>query len=205
MRKRGRIMNSLEEKFIKLGAEFAPGQEVRQNTNDIKLRGEKISGTPVDFSHGDGAVAQMSALGGKANPIPQGKYVPASRFGNLIYTAGMTPRNNGKLIQSGKVSVDQPVGTYKAAVRQAVANALIAAKNILTDQERVEQILALTVYINAEETFQAHSSLADFASEYLYEELGNAGIGSRAAIGVASLPGNAPVEIQLIAAVSSRI
>lgn len=46
-------MNSLEEKFLKLGAEYAPGQEVRQNTNEIKLIGEKIPGTPVDFSHGD--------------------------------------------------------------------------------------------------------------------------------------------------------
>ncbi|KAB2329759.1 RidA family protein [Cytobacillus depressus] len=145
----------------------------------------------------------MSTYGAKTNPIPQGKYVPASRFGSLVYTAGMTPRNNGELIQIGKVSVEQSVSTYKAAVRQAVANALTAVKNILTDQERVEQILALTVYINAEETFKAHSSLADFASEYLYEELGNAGIGSRAAIGVASLPGDAPVEIQLIAAVST--
>jgi len=46
-------MGLVEEKFLKLGAEFAPGQEVRQNTNEVKLRGEKISGTPVDFSHGD--------------------------------------------------------------------------------------------------------------------------------------------------------
>ncbi|RFU70279.1 aminotransferase class I/II-fold pyridoxal phosphate-dependent enzyme [Peribacillus saganii] len=46
-------MNLLEKKFLKLGAENAPGQEVRQNTNEIRIRGEKISGTPVDFSHGD--------------------------------------------------------------------------------------------------------------------------------------------------------
>ncbi|MGD8189073.1 pyridoxal phosphate-dependent aminotransferase [Brevibacillus ginsengisoli] len=46
-------MNLLEGKFLKLGSEFAPGQEVRQNTNEVSLRGEKISGTPVDFSHGD--------------------------------------------------------------------------------------------------------------------------------------------------------
>ena len=143
----------------------------------------------------------MTTSGEMGNPIPQGKYVPASRFGNLIYTAGMTPRNNGVLILSGKVSAEQPFGTYKAAVRQAVANALTAAKNLLTDEEHLEQILSLTVYINAEESFHMHSSIADFASEYLYEELGNAGVGSRAAIGVASLPGNAPVEIQLVAAV----
>jgi enamine deaminase RidA (YjgF/YER057c/UK114 family) len=144
----------------------------------------------------------MSTLGENVNPIAQGKYVPASRLGNLIYTAGMTPRNNGVLIQSGKVSTEEPVSTYKAAVIQAVSNALTAAKNTLTEEERLEQILALTVYINADETFQAHSILADFASEYLYEKLGNAGIGSRAAIGVASLPGNAPVEIQLVGAVT---
>ncbi|RFU70280.1 RidA family protein [Peribacillus saganii] len=144
----------------------------------------------------------MSKKSKNDNPLPQGKYIPAVRFENLIYTAGMTPRNNGVLIQSGKVSAEQPVDTYKAAVRQAVTNALTAARNTLLEQEQLAQILSLTVYINAEEGFQAHSSLADFASEYLYEELGNAGIGSRAAIGAASLPGNAPVEIQLIAAVS---
>lgn len=145
----------------------------------------------------------MSTSDEKNNPIPQGNYVPASRFGNMIYTAGMTPRKNGVLIQIGKVSTTEPVSTYKAAVRQAVANALTAAMNTLAEQERLEQILSLTVYVNAEKTFQAHSSLADFASEYLFEKLGIAGIASRAAIGVASLPGNAPVEIQLIAAVSS--
>ncbi|MBP1932813.1 RidA family protein [Ammoniphilus resinae] len=146
----------------------------------------------------------MSTLGEKGNPIPQGRYVPASRFGNLIYTAGMTPRNNGVLIQTGKVMTAEPLASYKAAVRQAVENALVAAKNTLSEQDRMEQILSLTVYINAEETFQAHASLADYASEYLYEELGDKGIGSRAAIGVASLPGNAPVEVQLIAAFSSE-
>ena len=136
----------------------------------------------------------MTSLGEKGNPIPQGKYVPASRFGNLIYTAGMTPRNNGVLILSGKVSANQPIDTYKTAVRQAVSNALTAAKNLLTEDEKLEQIISLTVYINADETFQIHSNIADLASEFLYEELGNAGIGSRAAIGVASLPGNAPVR-----------
>lgn len=145
----------------------------------------------------------MSMSEKKGNPIPQGKYVPASRFGSLIYTAGMTPRNNGVLIQSGKVSTKEPIENYKEAVRQAVANALTAAQNTLSEQEQLKQILSLTVYIHAEEGFQAHSSIADFASEYLFETLGDAGIGSRAAIGVSSLPGGAPVEIQLIAAVSS--
>ena len=139
----------------------------------------------------------------KNNPVPQGKYVPATRFENLIYTAGMTPRKNGVLIQKGKVSSDLPADTYKEAVRQAAANALTAARSLLADREEFEQIVSLTVYLNAEDGFEAHSTLADFASDYLYEQLGSKGIGSRAAVGVASLPGNAPVEIQLIAAVAA--
>ena len=145
----------------------------------------------------------MSKRDDKINPIPQGNYVAASRFENIIYTAGMTPRKNGVLIQSGKVHSTEPIATYKKAVIQAVTNAYTAAQNLLTEKEEVKQVLSLTVYVNADESFHAHSSIADIASEYLYEQLGNAGIGSRAAIGVESLPGNAPVEIQLVVGVSS--
>lgn len=136
-------------------------------------------------------------------PLPQGNYVPASRFENIIYTAGMTPRVNGELIQTGKVLTTEPVATYKEAVHQAISNALIAAKNTLHEQEELVQILSLTVYVNAESNFEAHSKLADFASDYLFEQLGEVGIGSRAAVGVSSLPGGAPIEIQLVAVVSS--
>mgnify|MGYP001156477120 CR=1 FL=1 len=145
----------------------------------------------------------MSKSREKNNPVPQGNYVPASRFGNIVYTAGMTPRKNGILLQSGKVKTTEPLSAYKEAVRQAAANALAAAENTLVDQERLEQVLLLNVYVNAEESFQEHTSLADFASEYLVETLGDAGVGSRAAIGTASLPGNAPVEIQLVAGITS--
>lgn len=139
----------------------------------------------------------------QTNPIPQGKYVPATRVGAFIYTAGMTPRDNGVLIQQGKVLTNEPHVTYKKAVEQAMANALKAATSMLTEGEEFGQIALMTVYVNAEETFGAHARIADFASEYAYEQLGDVGIGSRAAIGVASLPGQAPVEIQLVVAVGS--
>ena len=56
------------------------------------------------------------------NPIPQGKYKPAVRHGDLIFTAGMTPRKDGVLLMSGRVSSDQPVEFYRDAIRQAAAN-----------------------------------------------------------------------------------
>lgn len=135
------------------------------------------------------------------NPIPQGKYKPAIRHGNIIFTAGMTPRKEGRLLMSEKVSAREPAETYRKAVEQAAENALVAAQNTLLDGERIAQILSLTVYINAEADFQTHAKIGDIASEYLFKALGEAGIGARAAIGVATLPGNAPIEIQLVAAV----
>lgn len=137
----------------------------------------------------------------KANPIPQGKYVPVTRFGDLIVTAGMTPRKNGQLIQTGRVLKDAPLEDYKDAVRQAAENALTAALNQLAEDERIVRVLSMTVYVNAEDGFTAHAKIADFASDYLNEELGDASPMARVSIGVATLPGNAPVEIQLMCGV----
>lgn len=132
------------------------------------------------------------------NPIPQGKYKPAVRYGDFIVTAGMTPRKDGVLILSGKIRADQPLESYKEAVIQAASNALVAAENCLAEGEGLAQVMAMTVYVNAEADFTTHPKIGDFASEYLCEQLGDAGSCARAAVGVATLPGNAPVEIQLM-------
>ena len=130
------------------------------------------------------------------NPVPQGMYKPAVRFGDLIFTAGMTPRKDGVLLSAAKLTIADQLDpeAHRREVRQA-------AENCLEEGEKIVQILSLTVYINADPRFTKHPRIADLASEYLVERLGpDAGIGARAAVGVASLPGNAPVEIQLIAA-----
>ncbi|WP_104494005.1 MULTISPECIES: RidA family protein [Paracoccus] len=139
-------------------------------------------------------------MSGPPQPVPQGDYVPARRHGTLIFTSGMTPRRDGVLLHHGPVRADAPVDDYRDAVRLACGNALAAAHGMLAPGESLAAILSLTVYVAAEPGFAAHSRIADLASAYLREELGDAGIGSRAAVGVASLPGNAPVEIQLVAA-----
>ena len=89
---------------------------------------------------------------------------------------------------------------YREAVIQAASTALTAAQNTLKEGERIVQILSLTVYLNASPDYTTHAKVGDIASNWLYEQLGEAGIGPRAAIGLATLPGNAPVEIQLVAA-----
>lgn len=131
-------------------------------------------------------------------PIPQGKYLPAVRHADVIYTSGMTPRKSGNLLYTGKISLSEPIESHKDAVRLATLNALTAAQACLNEGERISLILQLNVFLNAEEKFTAHTKIADYASEVLIEKLGANCIGSRAAIGVASLPSNAPVEITLI-------
>ena len=136
---------------------------------------------------------------GVPQPVPQGDYIPARRLNNVIHTSGMTPRRAGVLQATGPVIAGVPLEDYRAAVELACDNALVAARGLLAPGETLAGILSLTVFIAAEPGFEAHSKLADFASALLRRELGEAGIGARAAVGVATLPGNAPVEIQLIA------
>ena len=99
-------------------------------------------------------------MGKEANPIPQGKYVPATRFGQLIYTAGMTPRKNGVLMMEGKLGQAANLEDYREAVVQAAKNALTAARNKLNEGEALAQILSITVYVNAEADFTGQFRLA---------------------------------------------
>ena len=136
-----------------------------------------------------------------SNPIPQGKYVIATRYGDLIWTAGLTPRVNGVMLRPGKVSSAEPsLEIYRESVAQAAANALTAAKSKLNEGEEIKQILSMTAYIAADTAFTTHAKLADMASDYLYDQLGPAAACARVSIGVASLPGDAPIEIQLVVA-----
>lgn len=131
-------------------------------------------------------------------PIPQGKYLPAIRHNDVVYTSGMTPRKGGDLLYSGRINANEPIESYKEAVRLATLNALTAAQFCLVSGEKITVVLQLNVFLNAAPEFTAHSKIADFASDVLIENLGANCIGSRAAIGVSSLPSNAPVEITLI-------
>lgn len=137
-------------------------------------------------------------------PIPQGNYKPASRFENIIFTAGMTPRKNGVLVQLGPIKADEPLENYEVAILQSIDNAYSAAMHLVEKNEEVKQVLSVTVYVNADEGYTGHTQIADVASDFLYEKFGDVGIGSRAAVGVQSLPGNAPVEIQLVVGVGVR-
>ena len=134
-------------------------------------------------------------------PVPQGAYRPAARHGDLIFSSGMTPRRGGVLVHKGRMRAADPVEAHQDAVVLATLNALTAVQGCLAEGERIAVVMQLTVFLNSEPEFSAHSKVADFASATLIAQLGPDCIGSRAAIGVASLPAEAPVEITIVASV----
>lgn len=136
-------------------------------------------------------------------PVPQGKYLAAMRDVNTIYTSGMTPRKLGKLQFVGKIKTTDAIELYREAIELATLNAIGAAQNCLKEGEKISIVLQMSVFLNAEEDFFNHAKIADFASETLINYLGIKSIGTRAAIGVASLPSNAPVEIMLVCKVGN--
>jgi enamine deaminase RidA (YjgF/YER057c/UK114 family) len=132
-------------------------------------------------------------------PEPQGKYVAAVVHNNLAFSAGMTPRQGGRLVARGVVGLDLSVEEARKAAYIAATNALTAIAEAIGGVERIDRCLKLTVYIACAATFTRHSEVADGASDALQEWLGHRSVPARAAIGVASLPSGAPVEVELTA------
>ena len=131
---------------------------------------------------------------------PQGAYLPVVVHAGVAYTAGMTPRRLGKLLVSGVVGADLDVEAARSAAGIAAGNALTAVVEAV-GEAGIVRCLSMTVYLVAADGFTAHSSVADGASAVLRERLGERGAVARSAIGVASLPSGAPVEVALVVAV----
>jgi enamine deaminase RidA (YjgF/YER057c/UK114 family) len=130
-------------------------------------------------------------------PKPQGRYVAATATDGLVLTAGMTPRIDGTLQHVGRVGREVSLDEARHAARIAVSNALAAAADEVGGQAAIIRALRLVVFVNAADGFTQHSVVADAASERLVEVLGDRGIVVRTAVGVASLPGGACLEVEL--------
>lgn len=136
-------------------------------------------------------------------PAPQGDYRPAVMHQGVVYTAGMTPRVDGELKLRGLVGATISAGQAYSAAGVAAANALTAVRSVLPAGVGSSQLrcLRMTVYIACAPTFHDLSAVADGASARIRAELGGDALPVRSAIGVQTLPSDAPVEIDLIAAV----
>lgn len=129
---------------------------------------------------------------------PAGAYVPALEVGELVYTSGQLPIVDGKLAVTGTLGAEVDVATGYDAARIAALNALAAIKSVIGDLDNIEQIVKMTGFVNSAPDFTDHPKVINGASEFLREVFGQRGAHTRSAVGVAALPMNTPVEIELI-------
>ena len=144
------------------------------------------------------AVGRLRALG-LALPVvgPDSTYVNHRRVDSSIHVAGQLPYRDGQLLGQGILGRNVELEQGRDHARHAPLNALAAAADAVGDLDRV-RIVQMLVFVASTPEFGEQSKVADAASELLVDVLGENGRHARTAIGVASLPRNSPVEIQMV-------
>lgn len=128
---------------------------------------------------------------------PLAAYVPAVRTGNLVYTAGQLPIEGGKLAQVGKVGAQVSPEEARALARICALNAL-AAVDSLIGIDAVVQVVKVVGFVASAPGFNGQPGVINGASDLIAEVFGDKGAHARSAVGVAELPLDAPVEVELI-------
>lgn len=129
---------------------------------------------------------------------PAGAYVPAVISGNLVYTAGQIPLVDGVLMATGKVGSEISPEFAKEIAQRCALNALAAIKSVIGDLSRVKRVVKVVGFVASTPEFTGQPGVLNGASELLGKVFGDAGLHARSAVGVASLPLDAPVEVELI-------
>jgi enamine deaminase RidA (YjgF/YER057c/UK114 family) len=155
-------------------------------------------------SEGDHTPEERLAALGLTLPAvtrPLAAYVPAVRTGNLVYTSGQLPVVDGKLLATGKVGADLGTAEAAALARTCALNALAAVASLTGGLGAVVRIVKVVGFVSSDPHFTEQAQVINGASELLIEVFGEAGRHARSAIGMAVLPLDAPVEVELIAEV----
>ncbi|HEV2930908.1 MAG TPA: RidA family protein [Propionibacteriaceae bacterium] len=137
-------------------------------------------------------------------PAPVAAYVPAVRFSDLVFTAGQLPLVDGQLRAVGQVGAAVSAEEAYECARIAALNGLAAVADATGDLDVVARVVKVVVYVSSAPAFTGQPQVANGASDLLGEIFGVAGQHARSAVGVASLPLDAPVEVELVVAVGSN-
>lgn len=138
-----------------------------------------------------------------APPAPVGAYAPAVLAGDLVFVSGQLPLRDGALLAAGLVGEDVDLDTARACAQAAALNALAAASGVC-DLDDVSTVVRLAGYVACGPRFTMQPKVVDAASELMLAAFGGAGRHARAAVGVASLPLGAPVELEVVLRVAGH-
>lgn len=136
---------------------------------------------------------------------PVASYVPALAHGGLVYTAGQLPFVDGELPATGKVgdgSDNVPADQAKELAALCALNAIAAIKSVVGDLDTVTQVIKVVGFVASDPAFTGQPGVINGASELLGHAFGAAGTHARSAVGVAVLPLDTPVEVEVVVAVS---
>ncbi|MEU4091304.1 RidA family protein [Streptomyces sp. NPDC026673] len=128
---------------------------------------------------------------------PLAAYVPAVRSGAYVFTAGQLPLVDGKLTCTGKVGAEVTADEAKQLARTCALNALAAVRSVVGDLDRVKRVVKVVGFVASAPDFTGQPAVVNGASELLGEVLGDKGVHARSAVGVAVLPLDAPVEVEI--------
>lgn len=150
--------------------------------------------------------ARLAELGIELPAVaaPLAAYQPAVRSGNHVYTSGQLPMVNGSLVTAGKVGVEVSPEDAKALARTCALNA-VAAVDALVGINNVVKVVKVVGFVASAPGFTGQPGVVNGASELLGEVFGDAGVHARSAVGVAELPINAPVEVEIIVEVRAEV
>ena len=129
---------------------------------------------------------------------PVAAYVPAVRSGAYVYTSGQLPFVDGQLVATGKVGADVDADRAKELAQICALNALAAVRSVVGDLSTVIRVVKLVGFVASAPDFTGQPGVVNGASELLGAVFGDAGKHARSAVGVAVLPLDAPVEIEMI-------
>jgi enamine deaminase RidA (YjgF/YER057c/UK114 family) len=131
-----------------------------------------------------------------------GNYTSTVQHGDVIYVSGQVPRVGSTVVVTGRAGADVSLTQAQLGAKVCAMRALALLRQNLGSLDRIQQVMRVTVYTQSATDFTQQSEVADAASEVLHTVLGAAGIHTRTSVGVAQLPKNATVEVDLIAAVT---
>ena len=129
---------------------------------------------------------------------PLAAYQPTARSGNLVFTAGQLPARDGAMLATGKLGAEVSEEQGYECARQCALNALAAVAAEVGGLDAVKRVVKAVVFVASTPDFTAQPKVANGASELLGEVFGDAGKHARSAVGVASLPLDVPVEVELV-------
>lgn len=147
--------------------------------------------------HASERLAELG-IGLPAVAAPVAAYVPATRAGDQILTSGQLPFVDGALSVTGKVGAEVSAEEAASAARVAALNAVAAAADVAGGVDLIRRVVKVLVFVASDPTFSGQPAVANGASLLLGEIFGEAGVHVRSAVGVAVLPLDSPVEVELV-------